>query len=77
MTGLTATWRDDARAENVWAGVRVCVAGLGLSGAVVQRVLDERGAEVTVVIRFWIIPGVSVAAGLGVFYAEWVAGAGS
>ncbi|HEX5861618.1 MAG TPA: phospho-N-acetylmuramoyl-pentapeptide-transferase [Nocardioides sp.] len=31
--------------------------------------------EVTVVIRFWIITGLSVAVGLGVFYAEWVAGA--
>ena len=31
--------------------------------------------EITVVIRFWIITGISVAAGLGVFYAEWVAGA--
>ncbi|WCC80575.1 phospho-N-acetylmuramoyl-pentapeptide-transferase [Cutibacterium equinum] len=31
-------------------------------------------AEVTVVIRFWIICGLAVAAGLGIFYAEWVAG---
>jgi phospho-N-acetylmuramoyl-pentapeptide-transferase len=31
-------------------------------------------AEVTIVIRFWIIAGLCVAAGLGVFYAEWVAG---
>jgi phospho-N-acetylmuramoyl-pentapeptide-transferase len=31
--------------------------------------------EVTVVIRFWIITGICVAAGLGVFYAEWVTGA--
>jgi phospho-N-acetylmuramoyl-pentapeptide-transferase len=30
-------------------------------------------AEVTVVIRFWIITGLFVATGLGVFYAEWVA----
>ncbi len=30
--------------------------------------------QVTVVIRFWIITGICVAAGLGVFYAEWVAG---
>ena len=28
--------------------------------------------QVTVVIRFWIITGLFVAAGLGVFYAEWV-----
>jgi phospho-N-acetylmuramoyl-pentapeptide-transferase len=27
------------------------------------------------VIRFWLICGICVAAGLGIFYAEWVAGA--
>jgi phospho-N-acetylmuramoyl-pentapeptide-transferase len=31
-------------------------------------------AEVTIVIRFWIIAGLFVALGLGVFYAEWVVG---
>ncbi|SHI38642.1 Phospho-N-acetylmuramoyl-pentapeptide-transferase [Tessaracoccus bendigoensis DSM 12906] len=30
--------------------------------------------EVTVVIRFWIICGLCVALGLGIFYAEWVTG---
>jgi phospho-N-acetylmuramoyl-pentapeptide-transferase len=30
--------------------------------------------QVTVVIRFWIIAGLFVAAGLGIFYAEWVVG---
>jgi len=30
--------------------------------------------EITVVIRFWIITGICTAAGLGIFYAEWVAG---
>jgi phospho-N-acetylmuramoyl-pentapeptide-transferase len=29
-------------------------------------------AEVTIVIRFWIIAGICVAAGLGLFYAQWV-----
>jgi len=28
--------------------------------------------EVTIVIRFWILAGMSVAAGLGLFYGEWV-----
>ncbi len=28
--------------------------------------------EVTIVIRFWIITGICVALGLGIFYAEWV-----
>lgn len=31
--------------------------------------------EVTIVIRFWIIAGLFVAAGLAIFYAEWVVGA--
>ena len=31
--------------------------------------------EVTIVIRFWIICGLCVALGLGLFYAEWVVGA--
>lgn len=31
-------------------------------------------AEITVVIRFWIICGLLVAVGLGIFYAEWVVG---
>ena len=30
--------------------------------------------EITIVIRFWIIAGLFVALGLGVFYAEWVVG---
>ena len=30
--------------------------------------------EVTIVIRFWIIAGLCVAAGLGLFYADWIAG---
>ncbi len=30
--------------------------------------------EVTIVIRFWIICGLFVALGLGIFYAEWVVG---
>jgi len=32
--------------------------------------------QITVTIRFWIITGICVAVGLGVFYAEWVAGIG-
>ena len=28
--------------------------------------------EVTIVLRFWIIAGLCVAAGLGLFYAQWV-----
>lgn len=32
--------------------------------------------EVTIVIRFWIVAGLFAALGMGVFYAEWVVGAG-
>jgi phospho-N-acetylmuramoyl-pentapeptide-transferase len=31
-------------------------------------------SEVTVVVRFWIIAGLSIALGLGLFYADWVVG---
>ncbi len=31
-------------------------------------------AQVTIVMRFWIIAGLFVAGGLGIFYAEWVSG---
>jgi phospho-N-acetylmuramoyl-pentapeptide-transferase len=30
-------------------------------------------AEVTIVIRFWVVAGLGVAFGLGIFYAEWLA----
>ncbi len=30
--------------------------------------------EVTIVIRFWLIAGLFVSLGVGIFYAEWVAG---
>ena len=43
--------------------------------APVQHHFEQLGwAEVTIVIRFWIITGLCVATGLGVFYAEWVTG---
>ncbi|HHV22610.1 MAG TPA: phospho-N-acetylmuramoyl-pentapeptide-transferase [Propionibacterium sp.] len=32
--------------------------------------------ESTIVVRFWIICGIFVSLGLGIFYAEWVAGVG-
>lgn len=31
-------------------------------------------AEITIVIRFWLIAGICVIAGLGLFYAEWITG---
>ena len=43
--------------------------------APLQHHFELKGwAEVTIVIRFWIIAGICVALGLGVFYAEWVVG---
>lgn len=41
--------------------------------APLQHHFELKGwAEVTIVIRFWIIAGLAVALGLGVFYAEWI-----
>jgi phospho-N-acetylmuramoyl-pentapeptide-transferase len=31
-------------------------------------------AEITIVVRFWIISGLCVVSGLGIFYSEWVTG---
>ena len=46
-----------------------------LKMAPLQHHFELKGwAEVTVVVRFWIIAGLCVAAGLGIFYAEWVVG---
>ncbi|BCT75936.1 phospho-N-acetylmuramoyl-pentapeptide-transferase [Sinomonas cyclohexanicum] len=43
--------------------------------APLQHHFELKGwAEVTVVVRFWILAGLCVAAGLAIFYAEWVAG---
>ncbi|MGW9415203.1 phospho-N-acetylmuramoyl-pentapeptide-transferase [Arthrobacter cupressi] len=41
--------------------------------APLQHHFELKGwAEITVVVRFWILCGLFVAAGLGIFYAEWV-----
>jgi len=40
----------------------------------VTALTEQQGwAEVTVVVRFWIIGGLLVAAGVGSFYLEWLA----
>lgn len=42
--------------------------------APLQHHFELKGwGEVTIVLRFWIIAGLCVAAGLGIFYAQWVA----
>ena len=42
--------------------------------APLQHPFELKGwGEVTIVVRFWILAGLSVAAGLGLFYAQWVA----
>ena len=43
------SWSTDARAEGAWAGVHVCVAGVGVSGAAAVRELAARGARVATV----------------------------
>jgi phospho-N-acetylmuramoyl-pentapeptide-transferase len=41
--------------------------------APLQHHFELKGwAEVTIVVRFWIVGGLSAALGLGIFYAEWV-----
>jgi phospho-N-acetylmuramoyl-pentapeptide-transferase len=61
-----------------WFKVTRRVTGVGkrlFRMAPLQHHFELLGWEqVTVVIRFWIITGLCVAAGLGIFYAEWVAG---
>lgn len=43
--------------------------------APLQHHFELKGwGEVTIVIRFWIIAGLGIALGLGLFYAQWVAG---
>ncbi|WAP50928.1 phospho-N-acetylmuramoyl-pentapeptide-transferase [Arthrobacter sp. ATA002] len=43
--------------------------------APLQHHFELKGwAEVTVVVRFWIVAGLCVAVALGLFYAEWVVG---
>lgn len=43
--------------------------------APLQHHFELKGwGEVTIVIRFWIIAGLGIALGLGLFYAQWIAG---
>jgi phospho-N-acetylmuramoyl-pentapeptide-transferase len=61
-----------------WFKVTRRTAGVGkrlFRMAPLQHHFEMLGWEqVNVVIRFWIISGLCVATGLGLFYAEWVAG---
>lgn len=64
--------------------VIVQVASFRLTGrrvllmAPLQHHFELKGwGEVTIVIRFWIIAGLCVGAGLAAFYAEWVSGIGT
>ena len=46
--------------------------------APLQHHFELKGwGEVTIVIRFWVIAGLCVGLGLGLFYAEWVGGGGA
>jgi phospho-N-acetylmuramoyl-pentapeptide-transferase len=61
-----------------WFKVTKRTSGVGkriFRMAPIQHHFEMLGWEqVNVVIRFWIISGMCVATGLGLFYAEWVAG---
>lgn len=66
----------------VTASVILQVASFRLTGrrifrmAPLQHHFELRGwAEVTIVVRFWIVGFLGVAGALGIFYAEWVSGA--
>ncbi|GAB3404464.1 phospho-N-acetylmuramoyl-pentapeptide-transferase [Flindersiella endophytica] len=43
-----------------------------LNSPLQHHYLRKGWPEITIVIRFWIIAGIFVAAGLGLFYAEWL-----
>ncbi len=44
--------------------------------APLQHHFELKGwAEITIVVRFWIISGICVVTGIGLFYWEWVVGA--
>jgi phospho-N-acetylmuramoyl-pentapeptide-transferase len=65
----------------ITASVIIQVGSFKLTGRRVFRMAPlqhhfELGGwhEITIVIRFWIIAGLFVAFGLGIFYAEWVVG---
>lgn len=66
----------------ITASVVIQVGYFKLSGgkrvfrmAPLQHHFELKGwAEVTIVVRFWIISGICVVAGLGIFYWDWVAG---
>jgi phospho-N-acetylmuramoyl-pentapeptide-transferase len=65
----------------ITASVIIQVGAFKLTGkrvfrmAPLQHHFELKGwAEVTIVIRFWIIAGLCVGAALGVFYGEWVVG---
>ena len=88
MAGLAITTRTDVLLlllgglfVVITTSVILQVASFKLTGrrvflmAPLQHHFELRGwGEVTIVIRFWIIAGLCVGLGLGVFYAEWVSG---
>ena len=63
-----------SRRSGLVAGFRVGPGHRVFRMAPLQHHFELLGWEqVTIVIRFWIITGLCVAGGLGIFYAEWVA----
>ena len=88
MAGLAITTRTDVLLlllgglfVVIAASVIVQVASFKLTRrrvflmAPLQHHFELRGwGEVTIVIRFWIIAGLCVGLGLGIFYAEWLSG---
>jgi phospho-N-acetylmuramoyl-pentapeptide-transferase len=63
----------------ITASVIIQVASFRLTGKRVFRIAPIHHhfelvgwAEITIVIRFWIIAGICILAGMGLFYGEWV-----
>ena len=63
----------------VTASVIIQVGWFKLSGgkrvfriAPLHHHFEMTWTEITVIVRFWLIAGIFVAVGMGIFYAEWV-----
>ena len=52
--------------------IPVILSESGVQDMVYNDFYIGEGAEVTIVARFWIIAGICVAAGMAIFYGEWV-----
>jgi len=64
LTGVLAKFEGDQLTLAAADNYRIAVRGLALAKPVTP--------EITIVVRFWVISGLFVALGVGIFYLEWV-----